>query len=109
MKTIIQKGITKQLWDSLRTKYQGNERVKRAQLQRLRREFEVLEMRETENITEYFSRVLLIATDMRNLGEDMRDTKIVEKILRTFCEKFTYIECSIEEFKDVYSLLVDVL
>lgn len=51
LKTIIQKDTSKQLWDSLKTKYQGNERVRRAQLQRLRREFEVLEMKETENIT----------------------------------------------------------
>lgn len=83
LKTIIQKDTSKQLWDSLKTKYQGSEHVKRAQLQRLRREFEVLEMKETENITEYFSRVLLVATDMRNHGEDMQDNKIVEKILRT--------------------------
>lgn len=91
LKTIIQKDTAKQLWDSLKTKYQGNECVKRAQLQRLRREFEVLEMKETETITNYFARVLLVATDMRNLGEEMQDTKIVEKILRTLSEKFTYI------------------
>ena len=109
LKTIIQKDTAKQMWDSLKTKYQGNERVKRAQLQRLRRDFEILEMKETENITEYFSRVLLVATDMRNLGEDMQDIKIVEKILRTLSEKFTYIVCSIEESKDIDSLTVDAL
>lgn len=79
LKTIIQKDTAKQMWDSLKTKYQGNERVKRAQLQRLRREFEVLEMKEAETITEYFGRVLLVATDMRNVGEDMPDNKIVRR------------------------------
>lgn len=54
LKTIIQKDTTKQFWDSLKTKYQGNERVKRTQLQRLRRDFDILEMKETKNITEYF-------------------------------------------------------
>ncbi|CAA7015782.1 unnamed protein product [Microthlaspi erraticum] len=109
LKTVIQKDTAKQLWDSLKIKYQGNERVKRAQLQRLRREFEILEMKETKSITEYFSRVLLTATDMRNLGEDMEDTKIVEKILRTLSERFTYIVCSLEESKDIDSLTVDAL
>lgn len=66
-------------------------------------------MNEAESITEYFSRVLVIATDMRNLGEDMQDIKIVEKILRTLSEKFTYIVCSIEESKDVGDLSVDAL
>ncbi|CAL9237510.1 unnamed protein product [Arabidopsis halleri] len=109
LKQIIQKDTAKQLWDSLKTKYQGDERVRRAQLQRLRRDFEVLEMKETESITEYFSRVLLIATDMGNLGEEMKESKIVEKILRTLSEKFTYVVCSIEESKDIDNLSVDAL
>lgn len=46
---------------------------------------------------------------MRNLGEEMHETNIVEKILRTLSEKFTYIVCSIEESKDIESLTVDSL
>nr|GEX61724.1 copia-type polyprotein [Tanacetum cinerariifolium] len=37
-----------QLWESMKKKYQGNQRVQRAQLQALRREFEILEMKEGE-------------------------------------------------------------
>ncbi|RDX93196.1 hypothetical protein CR513_24574, partial [Mucuna pruriens] len=44
LKTITNKATSKALWDSMKQKYQGNARVQRAQLQRLRREFEVLEM-----------------------------------------------------------------
>nr|XP_027191521.1 uncharacterized protein LOC113787151 [Cicer arietinum] len=109
LKTIIQKNTSKQLWDSLKIKYQGSERVQREQLQRLRRDFEILEMKENETITEYFSKVLLVATEMRNMGEDMQDNKIVDKILRTLSEKFTYVVCSIEESKDISSLSVDSL
>lgn len=63
----------------MKTKYQGNKRVQSAQLQRLRRNFEVLEMRDGDSITEYFSKVMMVANDMRNLGEDMPDAKIIEK------------------------------
>lgn len=42
METILNKDTAKNIWDSMRQKYQGTNRVKRAQLQRLRREFEVL-------------------------------------------------------------------
>ena len=45
LKTIIQKDTSKQLWDSMKRKYQGNIRVQRAQLQTLRREFEIMEMK----------------------------------------------------------------
>ncbi|KAG7589391.1 Zinc finger CCHC-type [Arabidopsis suecica] len=109
LKTIAKKDSSKDIWESMKTKYQGNMRVQSAQLQRLRRNFEVLEMKDGDTITTYFSRVMLVANDMRNLGEDMPDAKIVEKILRTLVEKFTYVVCAIEESKDITSLSVDEL
>ncbi|KAG7553691.1 GAG-pre-integrase domain [Arabidopsis suecica] len=109
LKTITLKDSSKQLWDSMKTKYQGNSRVKRAQLQTLRRSFELLEMKAGESITDYFTRVMVVANDMRNCGDEMQDVKIVEKILRTLTENFNYIVCSIEESKDIDSLSVDEL
>ncbi|KAL6129836.1 hypothetical protein ACLB2K_068218 [Fragaria x ananassa] len=91
LKTILQKDTSKQLWDSMKRKYQGNRRVKQAHLQALQRDFEVLEMKVGETVTSYFSRVMLVANDKRNYGEDMPDVKIVEKVLRTLTEKFNYI------------------
>lgn len=46
---------------------------------------------------------------MRNLGEDMPDSKVVEKILRTLAERFTYVVCAIEESNNIKRLSVDVL
>ena len=109
LKTITKKETAKQLWDSMKLKYQGNARVQRAQLNRLRRSFEILAMKNRESITEYFGRVMETANDMRNYGEDMADQKIVEKILRTLTEKWNYIVCSIEESKDIDTLSVDAL
>lgn len=93
----------------MRKKYQGNEKVQRAQLQALRREFEVLEMKEEEAITDYFARVMLVVNNMSNNGEVMKESQIVEKILRTLTEKFNYIVVSIEESKDIGNLSVDEL
>lgn len=109
LKTVAQKETSKQLWDSMKMKCQGNARLQRAQLNRFRREFEVLAMKQGEAIGDYFSRVMMIANDMRNYGEDMADVKIVEKILRTLTEKWNYIVCSIEESKDIDELFVDAL
>ena len=109
LKTITQKNTAKQIWDAMKTKYQGNARVKRAQLQRLRREFETLEMKTGESVTDYFGRTMVIANDMRVCGEDMPDVKIVEKILRTLIENFNFGVCSIEESKDLDEMTVDEL
>lgn len=109
LKTIMQKETAKQLWDSMKVKHQGSARVKRAQLQRLRRTFETLEMKNGEAVTAYFARVMETANDMRICGEVMDDVKIVEKILRSLTDNFNYVVCSIEESKDIDSLTVDVL
>lgn len=109
LKTIPQKETSKQIWDALKVRYQGNARVQRAHLQVLRRNFEILEMKPGETVTDYFARVMLVANDMRNCGEDMPDVKIVEKVLRTLSEKFNIVVCSIEESKDINRLSVEEL
>lgn len=109
LKTITKEDSSKDIWDSMKTKFQGNQRVQIAQLQRLRRNFEILEIKEEDTISEYVSKVMVVANDMRNLGEDMPDTKMVENILRNLIERFTYVVCAIEESNDIKSLTVDGL
>jgi hypothetical protein len=107
--TILKKDTAKNIWDAMKKKFKGNARVKRSHLQALRREFETLEMRSGEEVTEYFSRVMTVANKMRIYGEDMQDVKVVENILRSLTEKFNYVVCSIEESKDIDALTVDEL
>jgi len=65
----------------MRRNYQGSTKVKLAQLQALRKEFEILAMKEGETIDEYFARTLSIANKMTSHGEKMDQTLVVEKIL----------------------------
>ncbi|XP_071728269.1 uncharacterized protein [Rutidosis leptorrhynchoides] len=109
LKTITEKETATQIWDAMKMKYTGNARVKRAQLLRLRRDFEMLEMKYGETITSYFGRIMVTINDMRNCGEDMSDVKIVEKILRTLTDNFIPGVCSIEESKDLDEHSVDEL
>ncbi|XP_076944929.1 uncharacterized protein LOC143615773 [Bidens hawaiensis] len=94
---ILDKSTSKAIWLSMKKRYAGNERVKISMLQKLRRDFEVLEMINNETIPEYFGKVLSIANQMRNNGEVTEDVKVVEKILRTLSEKYMYVVVSIEE------------
>ncbi|KAF1899788.1 hypothetical protein Lal_00019920 [Lupinus albus] len=80
----------------MKKKYQGSSRVKRAQLQALRRDFKTLQMKESETVTDYCSRVMGIANNMRIYGEKMGNTLIVEKILRSLTPKFDYVVCSMK-------------
>ncbi|KAK2970503.1 hypothetical protein RJ640_013575 [Escallonia rubra] len=109
LETILCKDTSKQIWDSMKKKYQGNARAKRVQLQALRREFEALQMNFGESVSEYFSRATTIANKMRIHGEKLEDVTIVEKILRSMTSKFNFVICSIEESKDIDTLSIDEL
>ncbi|KAF2304334.1 hypothetical protein GH714_030057 [Hevea brasiliensis] len=65
LETILKKDTAKDIWDSMKQKYQGTTRVKRAQLQALRKEFEVLQMKNGEtkevNFAEGQEELLLMA------------------------------------------------
>lgn len=50
LETILDKRTSKSIWESMWQKYQGSTKVKRAQLQALRKEFELLVMGEGEKI-----------------------------------------------------------
>jgi hypothetical protein len=109
LETILHKETSKQIWDSMKKKYQGSTKVKRAQLQALRKEFETLHMKIGESVNDYFSRTLAIANKMRIHGDKMEDITIIEKILQSMSAKFNYVVCSIEESHDIDELSIDEL
>ena len=109
LETILKKDTSKDIWDSLKQKYQGTTRVKHAQLQALRKEFEVLHMKMGESVNDYFARTLTIINKMRIHGEQMNDVLVIEKILRSMTPKFDYVVCSIEESNDIDNLFIDEL
>ncbi|GKV19319.1 hypothetical protein SLEP1_g29599 [Rubroshorea leprosula] len=86
LETILNKSTSKTIWDSMKKKYQGNERAKWT---------------------------MAIANKMRIHGENLEDVAIVEKILRsmatTMATKFNYVVCSIEESNDIEALSLDEL
>jgi hypothetical protein len=49
--TILKKDTAKDIWDAMKKRFEGNERVKKSHLQGLRREFETLEMKLNEGVT----------------------------------------------------------
>jgi len=93
----------------MQQKYQGSTRVKHAQLQALRREFELLAMKDGEKIDNYLGRTLSIVNKMKSNGEVMDSNTLVSKILRSLTTNFNYVVCSIEESNDLNNLSLDEL
>ena len=92
---------SKEAWQTLKRAYQGMERAKITKLQLLRRYFENLCMKESDNIDSFFTYVIGLVTQIRSHGEILEGRRIVEKLLRVLPSKFNVIVTSIEETKDL--------
>ncbi|GJZ19559.1 retrovirus-related pol polyprotein from transposon TNT 1-94 [Tanacetum coccineum] len=109
LETILNKATSKDIWDSMKKKYQGSTRARRQQLQALRSKFETIRMKPDEPVSDYFSRVMAIVNKMRIHGDKTEDVTVVEKIIRSLTTKFNFVVCAIEESKDVDELSLDEL
>ncbi|XP_058006603.1 uncharacterized protein LOC110672283 [Hevea brasiliensis] len=69
----------KEAWDKLRLEFQGSHKTKQMQIFNLRKEFELLRLKETEKVKDYIDRVMKIVNQIRLLGEEFEEKRIVQK------------------------------
>ena len=69
----------------------------------------MMRMKETESISDYITRVQVVANQLKQNGEALPAARIVEKILRSLTEAFEILVCAIKELKDLSELTVDEL
>jgi hypothetical protein len=99
----------KEMWDKLQNIYEGDDKVKREKLQVYKGQFETLKMNEEENIAAYLLHVDEVVNSIKGLGEDVEETIIVQKVLRSLPSRFNPKISVIEEMKDLDKLTVDEL
>ncbi|GAU40892.1 hypothetical protein TSUD_296970 [Trifolium subterraneum] len=99
----------KEIWDFLKQEYEGNEKIKGMQVLNLIREFEMQQMKESETMKEYSDKLLSIVNNVRLLGTEFSDTRIVQKILVTVPERFESTILSLENSKDLSNITLSEL
>nr|KYP72898.1 Retrovirus-related Pol polyprotein from transposon TNT 1-94 [Cajanus cajan] len=109
LETILDKGTSRAIWNLMKQKYQGSMKVKRAQIQALRREFKLLTMKEGEKVDSFLGRTLMVVNKMKSNCETMEQSTLVSKILRSLTTKFNYVVCAIKESNDLSALSIDEL
>ncbi|KAK2979864.1 hypothetical protein RJ640_002777 [Escallonia rubra] len=66
-------------------------------------------MKDSEMIFDYISRVFLVVNQLERNGEEMEDSRVVEKIIRSLNSKFNHVVVAIEESNDTETMTVDEL
>ncbi|XP_074362527.1 uncharacterized protein LOC141702818 [Apium graveolens] len=105
--TIASKKTAKDAWDTIKVLCQGADKAKRARIQNLKSEFEMLHMNETEQIEDFQMRMIGLVTNIRALGETMDESYIVKKLLRAVPTRFLQITSTLEQFGDLENMSVE--
>eukprot|EP00253_Pinus_taeda_P035616 PITA_35616 len=71
--------------------------------------YETLKMHSNESMANYFLRIDEIVNCMRNLGEEIKEVVLVEKVLRSLSAKFESKVSSIEEKEDMQKITMTQL
>ena len=98
------KKTAKEVWDSLKTRFVGADRVKAARLSTLRGEFDKLSMEEGESLDVYAGKIGGMAARYAGLGSTLGDATMVKKLLDTVPDRLYSAVAGIEQFCDVETM-----
>ncbi|XP_019430961.1 PREDICTED: uncharacterized protein LOC109338228 [Lupinus angustifolius] len=106
---IVGVGTSIEAWRILEKGNEGANQLKKVCIQTMCRQFELMQMDESERVSEFFNRIITLSNGMKSCGEKINDLTIVEKVMRTLHPKFDHIVVAIEESRDLEKLKIEEL
>ena len=97
----------KQVWDGLKTRYLGVDRVRTARVATLKRELEGLRMKEDETVDSFVTKLSGLASKARSLGYELEEADLVKRLLDSMPKSFLQIVASIEQCFELDTMLFD--
>ncbi|XP_076933311.1 uncharacterized protein LOC143599190 [Bidens hawaiensis] len=76
---VVQYEFAWEIWNAIKTRYVGEERVKEARLNTLITEFETMRMKDTDTIDDFSGRLSGIASKFASLGSALDEQRLVRK------------------------------
>ncbi|KAK1400343.1 CCHC-type domain-containing protein [Heracleum sosnowskyi] len=105
--SLSEKKQAKEVWEALKTMCQGANRAKVAKIQTLKAEFEALTMKDTELLDDFSLKLVGLVTNIRVLGEEVKEDYVVKKLLRAVPSKFLQIASTIEQFGNLEEMMLE--
>ncbi|GJZ52808.1 zinc finger, CCHC-type containing protein [Tanacetum coccineum] len=97
----------KTIWDALKTRHIGEERIQQARLQTLKSDFEMLHMKEDETIDTFTTKLTTLVNKAASLGHTMEDETLVRKLLNVVPDRYLQIVASIEQYSDLSEMTLE--
>ncbi|KAK1422289.1 hypothetical protein QVD17_25292 [Tagetes erecta] len=97
----------KEVWDALKIRHVGVDRVQKARIQTLMKDFELLQMNDDESIDSFTAKINNTITKANELGTTLETSNLVRKLLNSLPDKFIQIVASIEQNTDLDTVSMD--
>uniref|UniRef100_A0A6N2LU72 Uncharacterized protein n=1 Tax=Salix viminalis TaxID=40686 RepID=A0A6N2LU72_SALVM len=88
-------------WEILKREFRGDKKVRAVKLQAIRAEFEYMKMSDEEDLDDYLAKFFDIINNLKSLGEDVSEMRIVQKLLMSLSRRYKSIVSIIEETRDL--------
>ncbi|KAK2375014.1 gag-protease polyprotein [Trifolium repens] len=98
---IVDKRTAKSIWESLKSKYEGNKQVREAKTNLLVHQYELFKMKDGEDIEAMFSRFQVLVSGLQVLDKSYTTTDHVRKIPRSLPPKWRPKVTAFQEAKDL--------
>jgi hypothetical protein len=96
-------------WDTLKAMRVGDNRVREARRQKLRKEFEALAFKKDEFVKDFALRVSNLLCELQTLGDKTTKLDTVQKMLHVVPPQYSQMACSIETLLDLSTLSIEEL
>ncbi|KAK2354319.1 hypothetical protein QL285_091854 [Trifolium repens] len=103
------KRTAKSIWDSLKSKYEGNKQVKEAKANLLVHQYELFKMKDGEDIETMFSRFQILVSGLQVLDKSYTEVDHVRKVLRSLPPKWRPKVTAFQESKDLDTISLESL
>nr|GEY14430.1 putative zinc finger, CCHC-type [Tanacetum cinerariifolium] len=97
----------KAIWDALKIRHIGEERVQQARLKTLKPDFEMLHMKEDETIVTFTGKLTTLVNKASSLGHTNKDQTLVRKLLNATPDRYLKIVTSTEQYSDLSEMTLE--
>ncbi|XP_056850674.1 uncharacterized protein LOC130500006 [Raphanus sativus] len=92
----------KEIWEAIKMRYMGADRVRKARLMTLKADLNRIKMKESETIDSFVNRITELTAKCASLGETIEESKMVEKLLYSLPrKKYIHMTAALEQNLDI--------
>lgn len=94
----------KEIWEAIKTRNLGAERVRTARLQTLSNEFDRLRISDSDTIDAFSGKITELTSKGASLGQSIEEHKVVKKFLDSLPLKYIHMSASLEQMLDLNTI-----